>query len=509
MAFLGSIFIAALALFLGTFVLQSLRTFLAYESLRRRVSAEEPPTYRHKDPFFGLDLFLGYKRAFSEGRFLELNRRHFEFYGKTWKANKLGTTIIKTIDPEISKAFHATHFEEFGLEPLRYENGKRLFGNGILVVDGPKWAHGRALIRPSFETVHIANFQRLKPHTDNFMKLLPRDCSTIDLLPLLRLLILDTSSEFIFGEPMGALSSSKTSEDITNSFAYAQRGIGIRTELGRLRFLHFDKQWTMSCDKVHAFCDAHVMKAVERMQSGKPATTNKGRLRLVDEMAKDTQDLLDLRHQILSVFSPGHDSTAVALGNTFFHLARHPETYQKLRDEILPTKDMPLTFDLVRSYKFLEFVLKETQRLTPLATMNQRQCLKTTVLPCGGGKDGRVPLVIQKGEILEVHYRLMMRDKSIWGLDADEFKPERWADARPAWSYTPFGGGPRTCPAQRLLFTEAAYIAVRILRDVKNIENRDETWEWQEEMRLTFQSKNGVKVGLTWDEPDDSFQPSK
>ena len=99
-----------------------------------------------------------------------------------------------------------------------------------------------------------------------------------------------------------------------------------------------------------------------------------------------------------------------------------------------------------------------------------------------------------------------MRDKSIWGPDADEFRPERWADARPAWSFTPFGGGPRTCPAQQLLFTEAAYIAVRILRDVKRLENRDEVWEWQEEMRLTFQSRNGVKVGLTWDESNEAPQ---
>ena len=189
MVFLSSSLILASALLLGLFLLRRLRTFLAYNSLRRKVSAKEPPAYRHKDPLFGLDLFFNYKRAFSDGKFLELNREHFEFYGKTWKANKLGTTIIKTIDPEISKALHATHFEEFGLEPLRYENGKRLFGNGILVVDGPQWAHARALIRPSFERVHIANFERLKPHTDIFVRKLPRDGSTVDLLPLLRLLV--------------------------------------------------------------------------------------------------------------------------------------------------------------------------------------------------------------------------------------------------------------------------------------------------------------------------------
>ena len=89
-----------------------------------------------------------------------------------------------------------------------------------------------------------------------------------------------------------------------------------------------------------------------------------------------------------------------------------------------------------------------------------------------------------------------MRNESFWGEDADKFVPERWEHVRPGWEYTPFGGGPRVCPGQRLVFTESAYVLVMLARRFGRVENRDEVWEWREEMRMTFQSKNGCLVGL-------------
>ena len=55
--------------------------------------------------------------------------------------------------------------------------------------------------------------------------------------------ILDTSSEFIFGKAMGALTHSARSDEFIEAFAYAQRGTGIRALLGRFKFLHRDRKW--------------------------------------------------------------------------------------------------------------------------------------------------------------------------------------------------------------------------------------------------------------------------
>ncbi|KAF2648990.1 cytochrome P450 [Lophiostoma macrostomum CBS 122681] len=420
----------------------------------RRYGCEEVPSYPHREPFLGLDLFILYMKAFGEKGFLRLNQSLFETYGKTFKTNVLGATIIKTMDPEITKCVHATHFDYFGVENIRASPVKNLWGDGITMVDGDKWVNRRALIKPSFDAVHIANVddRGLGDHVHRLMKLLPSDGSAVDLMPLFKRLSLDTASEFIFGKSMDALSSPDAHQEFLENYFYAQRGTAIRLMLGkRFVFLHRDKKWWQSCDIVNAFLDERVDEALGRLKFGatRPSEAGKGRLRLVDEMAKMTQDRSTLRFQLQNVFTPAHDGAAVTLSNAFFHLSRHPA----------------------------------------------RQCIKSVVLPSGGGKDGKAPLYVRDGDIIEMNFRCTERDMDFWGADAEQFSPERWETIRPTWEYTPFGGGPRVCPAMRLVFTEVAYTMVEMLRKFGGVESRDDR-DWTEEMRTTFQNANGAVVAL-------------
>lgn len=120
---------------------------------------------------------------------LDTTTHLFNEYGKTYKTNRGDKVFLRTCDPEVSKAVLSTHFEKFGLQPIRYEGGNSFFGNGMLVTDGAQWKASRTLIRPTFAVAHIANLDRLGPFVDRFMSLLPRDGSTIDLLPLLKRLV--------------------------------------------------------------------------------------------------------------------------------------------------------------------------------------------------------------------------------------------------------------------------------------------------------------------------------
>jgi hypothetical protein len=163
--------------------------WLSYRSNIRRHGCTAPPQYAHKDPFFGLDHFVNTMNAFKNGHFLDYKTSQFAKYGKTFQTNNFGTILFETIDPEVSKAVHSTHSANFGLQPLRYETAKHLWGNGIVVVDGEEWKRGRALIRASFDVVHVANFQRLRRHTETLFALLPQDGSTVDLMPLFKRLV--------------------------------------------------------------------------------------------------------------------------------------------------------------------------------------------------------------------------------------------------------------------------------------------------------------------------------
>ncbi|KAI0144616.1 cytochrome P450 [Xylariaceae sp. FL1272] len=491
--------IICLALLAAHVFISKIRGWLHARAVKRRNGCHELPRYRHKDPFFGLDLFLLYKKAFEKRDFLGFNERLFQKYGKTYMAHPLGTPTIKTKDPEITKYVHAAYFEHFGVEKIR-TGIEHLWGDGITIVDGDKWMARRRLIKPSFDVVHISNMENrsLAGHVAKLMDLIPRDGSPVDLMPLFMRLSLDTASEFIFGQSLNALESPNSQKDFMEAYFYAQRGCGVRLILGPwLRFLHRDPKWWAACDIVNQFLDERVDEALARVKESPHANheSSQSQLRLIDEMARVTQDRLTLRYQMQNIFTPAHDGAAVTLSNAFFHLSRNPTAWSKLREEILLSRDLPITYDLLKTYQNLKNVIRETHRVTPISTMISRQCIKEVVFPTGGGADGRSPLYVPKGVTIEMNFRCTLRDKDFWGDDADVFRPERWETLKPTWEYTPFGGGPRICPGFRLAFAETAFTMVTILREFARLESRDDR-PWTEETRTTFQNLNGTRVAL-------------
>lgn len=49
-----------------------------------------------------------------------------------------------------------------------------------------------------------------------------------------------------------------------------------------------------------------------------------------------------------------------------------------------------------------------------------------TILPRGGGANGKSPTLVRKGTNFNLWIYVMHHRKDIWGEDADEFRPERW-----------------------------------------------------------------------------------
>ncbi len=101
--------------------------------------------------------------------------------------------------------------------------------------------------------------------------------------------------------------------------------------------------------------------------------------------------------------------------------------------------------------KYLRAVLNEIQRIRPIVPLNARQARKDTILPLGGGKDGKGPILVKKKQLVIFVTYAMHRRKDLYGDDADVFRPERWLDTedqkglRMGWEYLPFSGGPRVC----------------------------------------------------------------
>ena len=427
-------------------------------------------------------------------------KEQVDTYGHTFQSRPYGTTKIFTIEPRNLQTVFATNFESFGVQPLRLFPFGPFIGKGILTTDGAFWEHSRALVRPTFARAQIANLSSLEVHVSRMIDLIPKDGSTVDLQPLFARLALDSSTEFLFGESVNSSCAESTThaKNFLAAYHYGQAGIGRRMQLPQWNILTRDRRFWASCQTARNFVDSHVAKAL-----AETASTNfekSGRYILAHELARETNDRIDIRNQLLNIFLPAHEASAVALTNLFFNLARHPRVWAKLRQEVLtfaPANES-LTFERLKSLKYLQQVLSETQRLHPSIGTTTRIALRDAVLPTGGGGSGSAPIFVQKGHTVTTSFYALHRRKDIFGPDADTFRPERWEDGfrPPHWAYLPFGGGPRVCPGQQLATTETAYTLVRMLREFRAVENRDPVEEFVEEWKITTESANGAKVAL-------------
>jgi cytochrome P450 len=127
----------------------------------------------------------------------------------------------------------------------------------------------------------------------------------------------------------------------------------------------------------------------------------------------------------------------------------------------------------IRGMRYLDCVIKEVLRIYPPIPANLRFAIKTTIMPRGGGPDGRSPVLIRKGWGITYAPYLMHRRIDLYGEDADTFRPERWEDGQLkniGWGWLPFNDGPRVCLGKDLALMEASLGISRIIQAFPNIQ---------------------------------------
>lgn len=127
---------------------------------------------------------------------------------------------------------------------------------------------------------------------------------------------------------------------------------------------------------------------------------------------------------------------------------------------------------------------------------NARRSVRDTVLPTGGGRDGKSPVFVPRDTTVVYTTYAMHRRKDYYGPDADEFRPERWETQKHGWEYLPFNGGPRICLGQQYALTEAMYVVVRVAQEFASVVSSDNV-PWREDVALTIAIDGGVNCHLT------------
>lgn len=214
--------------------------------------------------------------------------------------------------------------------------------------------------------------------------------------------------DFLFGKPLGFLDPEVPAEatEFYEAFLKANARSIKRRDAGWLQFQFSrfieNKEFKDAYTKVHQYVDEQVARALRESVRDDNKTDSddlpvRRRYVLLDEMAKQVRDPIQLRYHVLAVFLPARDSAGIAVNNMLFQLARHPHIWTKLRKQALELGDTPLTFEKLKSLVEFRYVFHETVRTIGPAARVWRMAVRDTVLPVGGGPDQKSPLFVARG----------------------------------------------------------------------------------------------------------------
>lgn len=461
------------------------------------------PPYHIKQLPFGIDII---KDMVQRTHGYHLDNQVKNFYN--WNCNTYQSDILLrlsfvTKNPENMKHALADQFNNFSIGARKY-TFKDIIGHGIFAAEGDRWKASRDLLRSQFSREQVSHIQSLEPHFLNFANHLKRlNHESFDIQPLIHKLTLDASSEFLFSESMKSLSDDFDQQKLSlfeDSLETISKYFIPRQLLAKYCFLVRTKEFKNAVGTLHEFVQKYVQMALNTSRE-QLDDKSKGGYIILYELAKVTRDPIVIQDELLSIMFAGRDTTASLLSFLLFELSRNPKIWNKLKLEIYEqfgdgenVQFDKITFESMKKCTYLKWCINEALRMYPPVPINLRVPNRDLALPNGGGDDGNSPIFVPKNSSVVLSVFAAHREESVYGSQPDVYRPERWENLRPGWSFMPFGSGPRVCLGQQFALTEASYITIRMAQTFPNLASCEEEYPPRKVNFATMHFRHGLHV---------------
>lgn len=129
---------------------------------------------------------------------------------------------------------------------------------------------------------------------------------------------LDTATALLFGRPVYALRAGidqdKENKIFAESFNIAQEGLAKRFRIAPWQFLYNPPAFRKACANVHRFVEGYIKGLnLENVESH-----DKKQYGFIKQVSEESQDMKELRDQLLNVLLAGRDTTACCLSWTLY-----------------------------------------------------------------------------------------------------------------------------------------------------------------------------------------------
>jgi cytochrome P450 len=195
-----------------------------------------------------------------------------------------------------------------------------------------------------------------------------------------------------------------------------------------------------------------------------------------------------VRDEVITIFSAGHESTANLLSWTLYLLVRHPGALARVREELdrLLQGKVPNATDL-QQLVYTRAVLSESLRLRPPGSFLLRKVSKDTEVDDYFLKAGRLAIF----SIFNLHHHA-----DFW-TQPEQFDPERFlVSQNRRYSFIPFGTSERICIGSHFALMESQLLLCMIIQHCDlQLLGSDEV---KIELKITLRPKGGIPVCINW-----------
>ena len=362
--------------------------------------------------------------------------------------------MLLVTEPDLVGEVFTTHAAR--LRKGRILEGARvLLGDGLLTAEGEHHRRQRRLIQPAFHRERLDGYARVMSRRAAEAADGWADGAVVDVFAEMSALTMGVVGEALFGAEVGE-DFERVQEALVDVFRAFDLLVlpfaGVRMRLPTRTVRRF------------AAARADLERIVDRVIAERRADgRDRGDLLSMLLAAQDADDgggMTDeeVRHEVMTLFAAGLETTANALTFSWHLLSRHPEAGERLRAEALALDaDLPGLDDVAR-LPFAEAVLQEAMRLYPPAWMIARRCVEAFRLG---------DFTVAEGTLVMTPPYLLHRDPRFWP-EPDRFDPGRWLDGGGApphrYSYLPFGAGTRKCIGATFAMVEGTLVLAVIAR---------------------------------------------
>ncbi|KAK4171504.1 putative cytochrome P450 E-class, group I [Triangularia setosa] len=434
---------------------------------------------------------------------------------------RIGPNLLDLDYPELSKTLYGTDGKwrktEFYHNNSALVNGKITY-HMFSTTDQTEHAQMK---RPIVKHYSLGSVLALEPHMDNVLgelmqqldsRFLQGPKKTCELGEWIAFYAWDLITSATFSKSFGYMSHG---HDFDGSISTADKSLDYFASVGQIPWLDFllDKNPVVRIGppNLSNVTKIAMTSLISRMQ-GQDKNFNEKAPDYLQHFIESKSIHPEIVHDgmvfgyLLVNLIAGADTTAITIRAIFYYALKNPSIYSRLINEIRSAgvgKSKAFPYTQARQLPYLEAVVREALRFHPAVAMPLERHVPAEGITLPNGD------FVPGGAAVGINPFISNRNKSVWGSDAEEFKPDRWLQnvkgggtdeeykkRMQKWNACDlsFGAGSRICLGRNFALVETYKVVATILNRY-DVELADKEREW-ETVNSWFWRQKGVEVRL-------------